>query len=164
MVSTPLSALTLTVTGRSQLLLHRIHIADERPPAWWSDAEERGLPPGGVRFRNWVSGAIMAQAWARVLHGDWAYAFVEVEGLYVPPGLPEQPPTDVAIAEGLPPSIMAADPDELHKFGDRVLRDLTPPLRTELFALTSFPGIVGYFMQSAEIDSGSTYNTTVSPN
>jgi hypothetical protein len=137
-----LSELSLRHVDPSRLLFQQRHPAFPRDAPEWYEKANRG----GIAFAPWLGGTVLATMEAKA-ERDAYFVVVGVMGYYTSDA--QQTAMDEKSITGVDNSTLAeASEDEMRLFSERVIDDLYPFLRAELYELSGrLQGVVGVMFQ-----------------
>lgn len=136
--------MTLRHVDPSKLMFQQRHPAFPEavpPPDWFENAN-----PGGLRFSPWWRGTVLARLETRAAK-DAYFVVVEVFGLYMTDEQDEAQGSDSSF-EVDSSTLDEATPEERREFEMRVVNDLFPFVRSEMYTLSGrMQGVTGVMLQ-----------------
>jgi hypothetical protein len=137
--------LTLRHVDPARLMFESRHPAfpqDEVPPEWYQQASQ-----GGLRFFPWLRGTVLATLETKAEKPPY-FVVVSVFGLYMNDEQVSDQSPPVPGAEADSSTLDEASEEERTEFSLRVLNDLYPFVRAELYALSGrLQGVSGVMLQ-----------------
>lgn len=138
----PLNQLTLRHVDPSRMLFEARHRIESDVPDWYEKSST-----GGISFNAWLNGAVLATMETKAERKQY-YVVVAVTGLY----MSDEQGSAEMLSEIDESTLREATEEERHEFANRVVDDLYPFLRSELYMLSGrLQGIRGVMLQPSPL-------------